>query len=271
MRKEILKSKMCLIALASILFVSCGGGGGGGGSSNLPLNPGAPSIPKPSIPSTPSNPSNPSIPSTPSNPEDSYPKMTNPLDSQKGNMSALKTSLYNAQVSSNVTIPKDTREEDGKVAGVLTGTGVLEGEGVKVAILDSDFQNAVRSSAKNENGTAATVRRTRALNVIFPGTEVDIIPRITSEVRAKNGTVISTTPTTSQHGEEVLEVLRDMDSSGGPYFNRIHTILGSFGLDFYDPDENKNLFGAVLANKETYDAALTRFIRSSLFKRSKNI
>ena len=93
---------------------------------------------------------------------------------------------------------------------------------------------------------------------------MDIIPRITSEVRAKNGTVISTTPTTSQHGEEVLEVLRDMDSSGGPYFNRIHTILGSFGLDFYDPDENKNLFGAVLANKETYDAALTRFGNQSV-------
>ena len=181
MRKEILKSKMCLIALASILFVSCGGGGGG--SSNLPLRP----TPTPSVPK-------PSTPSTPSNPEDSYPKMTNPLDGQKGNMSALKTSLYNAQVASNVTIPKDTREEDGKVAGV--NVGLLEGEGVKVAILDSDFQNAVRSSAKNEDGTAATVRRTRALNVIFPGTEVDIIPRITSEVRAKDGTLIATTPTT---------------------------------------------------------------------------
>ena len=249
MRKEILKSKMCLIALASILFVSCGGGGGG--SSNLPLRP----TPTPSVPK-------PSTPSTPSNPEDSYPKMTNPLDGQKGNMSALKTSLYNAQVASNVTIPKDTREEDGKVAGV--NVGLLEGEGVKVAILDSDFQNAVRSSAKNEDGTAATVRRTRALNVIFPGTEVDIIPRITSEVRAKDGTLIATTPTTSQHGEEVLEVLRDMDSSGGPYYNRIHTILGSFGLDFYDPDESKNLFGAVLANKETYDAALTRFGNQSV-------
>ena len=67
MRKEILKSKMMLIALASILFVSCGGGGGG--SSNLPINPGTPSVPKPSTPSTPSN------------PEDSFPTVTNPLDS----------------------------------------------------------------------------------------------------------------------------------------------------------------------------------------------
>jgi len=61
MRKEILKSKMMLIALASILFVSCGGGGG---SSNLPINPGTPSVP-----------------STPSTPEDSFPTVANPLDS----------------------------------------------------------------------------------------------------------------------------------------------------------------------------------------------
>jgi len=57
---------MMLIALASILFVSCGGGGGGGGggSSNLPINPGTPSVP-----------------STPSTPEDSFPTVANPLDS----------------------------------------------------------------------------------------------------------------------------------------------------------------------------------------------
>ncbi|WP_336016878.1 autotransporter serine protease fusolisin [Fusobacterium polymorphum] len=251
MRKEILKSKMMLIALASILFVSCGGGGGGGGggSSNLPINPGTPSVP--------------STPSTPSAPEDSYPKMTNPLDSQKGNMSTLKANLYAAQVSSGVNIPKDTREEDGKVAGNFVES--LEGEGVKVAILDSDFQNGVRSSAKDENGANAVVRRTRNLTTIFPGTEVDIIPRIKSEVRTADGnSTIASTPTTLQHGEEVLEVVRDMDSSGGPYHNRIHAILGSFGLDFYDPDENKNLFGAVLANKETYDAALTRFGNQSV-------
>jgi SERINE PROTEASE len=251
MRKEILKSKIMLIALASILFVSCGGGGGGGGggSSNLPINPGTPSVP--------------STPSTPSAPEDSYPKMTNPLDSQKGNMSTLKANLYAAQVSSGVNIPKDTREENGKVAG--NPVGLLEGEGVKVAILDSDFQNGVRSSAKDENGANAVVRRTRNLTTIFPGTEVDIIPRIKSEVRTADGnSTIASTPTTLQHGEEVLEVVRDMDSSGGSYNNRIHVILGSFGLDFYDPDENKNLFGAVLANKETYDAALTRFGNQSV-------
>ena len=32
MKKEILKSKAMLTALASVLLVSCGGGGGGGGT-----------------------------------------------------------------------------------------------------------------------------------------------------------------------------------------------------------------------------------------------
>ena len=110
MRKEILKSKMMLIALASILFVSCGGGGGG--ASNLPVKP------APSTPTTPSAPTTPTTPSTPSVSEDSYPKMTNPLDSQKGNMASLKANLYSAQLSSGTVIPEDSRDFDGKVAGV---------------------------------------------------------------------------------------------------------------------------------------------------------
>ena len=103
MRKEILKSKMMLIALASILFVSCGGGGGGGGgggSSNLPINPGTNTPSKPDTPNTPSTPDTPSKPETPSTPavtEDNYPTVTNPLD--KRNMTALKTNLYSAQLS----------------------------------------------------------------------------------------------------------------------------------------------------------------------------
>ena len=79
MKKEILKSKMMLIALASVLFVSCGGGGGGGGSSNLPVKPGT----------------NPSTPSRPKVAEDSFPIVGTNLD--KTNMSALKTNLYTAQ------------------------------------------------------------------------------------------------------------------------------------------------------------------------------
>lgn len=250
MRKEILKSKMMMIALASILFVSCGGGGGGGGggSSNLPINPGTPSVPKPSTPSTPSN------------PEDSYPKMTNPLDGQKGNMSALKTSLYNAQVASNVTIPKDTREEDGKVAGVLTGTGVLEGEGVKVAVLDADFQDAVRSSVEDKDGKTVdkhgnplVPRRTRTLTNLYPG--IEILPRINSEIA--DASPISNTKI--EHGEEVLEVIKDMETVSSPPENKIGLIVGSFGQDYHDNKENKNVYGAVLPNKETYDAALAKF------------
>ena len=159
MRKEILKSKMMMIALASILFVSCGGGGGGGGggSSNLPINPGTPSVPKPSTPSTPSN------------PEDSFPTVTNPLDSQKGNMSALKASLYTAQKNSGIAIPKDTTE--------------IDGSGVKVAILDANFVNAVRSGAKrvedkdgktvDENGHPLVPRRSKTLTDVY--TDIDII------------------------------------------------------------------------------------------------
>ena len=250
MRKEILKSKMMMIALASILFVSCGGGGGGGGggSSNLPINPGTPSVPKPSTPSTPSN------------PEDSYPKMNNPLDGQKGNMSALKTSLYNAQVASNVTIPKDTREEDGKVAGVLTGTGVLEGEGVKVAVLDADFQDAVRSSVEDKDGKTVdkygnplVPRRTRTLTNLYPG--IEILPRINSEIT--DATSINNTKI--EHGEEVLEVIKDMETVSSPPENKIGLIVGSFGQDYHDNKTNKNVYGAVLPNKETYDAALAKF------------
>lgn len=118
MRKEILKSKMMMIALASILFVSCGGGGGGGGvgSSNLPINPGTPSVPKPSTPSTPSNPG------------DSFPTVTNPLDSQKGNISALKARLNTNRESSTATIPVDT--------------GAYNDNSVQVGIIDSDFTDS---------------------------------------------------------------------------------------------------------------------------------
>ena len=129
MRREILTSKMFLIALASILFVSCGGsgGGGGGGASNLPLNPSKP------VPSNPSNPSNSTTPSPtdpnplPTDPKD-FQKGKNPLDNQKGNMSALKVRLETNRESITESIPSDTR--------------VLDGSGVRIGILDSDFNHA---------------------------------------------------------------------------------------------------------------------------------
>ena len=207
MRKRILKSKMMLIALASILFVSCGGGGGGGGggSSNLPLRPTP--TPSPNVPK----------PSTPSSPEDSYPKMTNPLDSQKGNMSALKANLYSAQVGSGVNIPKDTREEDGKVAG--SNVGLLEGEGVKVAVLDADFQDEVRATAKDKTGhNVVTPRRTMTLTNLHPG--IEILSRKNSEITNASSIV----NTTLEHGEEVLEVIKDMDTSISPPENKIGLI-----------------------------------------------
>lgn len=140
MRKEILKSKMMMIALASILFVSCGGGGGGGGvgSSNLPINPGTPSVPKPSTPST---------PSTPSNPGDSFPTVTNPLDSQKGNISALKARLNTNRESSTATIPTETVSYNGST--------------VNVGIIDSDFTES---------------HRQEQLKRKYPG--IDIVPRV---------------------------------------------------------------------------------------------
>ena len=81
MKKEILKSKMMLIALASILFVSCGGGGGG--ATNLPVNPGTPST------------------STTITSE-------NPLDNRKSNMTQLKSELNRDRENSSATIPTDT-------------------------------------------------------------------------------------------------------------------------------------------------------------------
>ena len=248
MRKEILTSKMFLITLASILFVSCGGGGGGGGggASNLPVKP---------APSAPTTPSTPAVPSTPSAPEDSYSKMTNPLDSQKGNMASLKANLYSAQLSSGTVIPEDSRDFDGKVAGVYVE--LLEGAGVKVAVLDADFQDAPRTSVENkkgetldEHGVPLVPRRTRTLTNIYPG--IEILPRINSQIPDAS----SISNTKIEHGEEVVEVIKGMEDVSDPPENKIGLIVGSLGQNYHDNTENKNIYGAVLPNKETYEAAL---------------
>ena len=245
MRKEILKSKMLLIALTSILFVSCGGGGGGGGgggSSNLPINPGTPSVP--------------STPSIPSGPEASYPKINNPLDGQKGNMSALKANLYAAQEATGIEIPEDSREIDGKVAGIPVG--LLEGEGVKVAVLDADFQNAVRTTAQDKDGNNVTPRRTRTLSNLYPG--IEILPRVNSQI--SNASSIRNTKI--EHGEEVAEVIRGMLAASGPSYNKIGLIVGSLGQDYHNNTTNENIHGAIIPNKETYDAALAKFGNQSV-------
>ena len=256
MRKEILTSKMFLITLASILFVSCGGGGGGGGggASNLPVKP---------APSAPTTPSTPAVPSTPSAPEDSYSKMTNPLDSQKGNMASLKANLYSAQLSSGTVIPEDSRDFDGKVAGVYVE--LLEGAGVKVAVLDADFQDAPRTSVENkkgetldEHGVPLVPRRTRTLTNIYPG--IEILPRINSQIPDAS----SISNTKIEHGEEVVEVIKGMEDVSDPPENKIGLIVGSLGQNYHDNTENKNIYGAVLPNKETYEAALAKFGNQSV-------
>lgn len=181
MRKEILKSKMMMIALASILFVSCGGGGGGGGggSSNLPINPGTPSVPKPSTPSTPSN------------PEDSYPKMTNPLDGQKGNMSALKARLNTNRESSTATIPTETVSYNGST--------------VKVGILDSDFSDPAVDQA--------------AISARYPG--IEYVPRVKDGSSSKHGEEVL----------EVLMDTNKERTIGKAKFKAIAASIGSGGLD----------------------------------------
>ena len=253
MRKEILKSKMMLIALASILFVSCGGGGGGGGggSSNLPINPSKP---------TPSRP-------VETDPAYKFPTTSNPLDSRKRDMSALKTSLYNDQVASGTSIPKDTRETNGFVAGV--NEGKLEGSGVKVAILDSNFVDAPRaggSSAEDKRGNAITRRRDRSLTSVYTNVEI-----LNTTVPYTENAIPGTDKATGlEHGEEVLEVVRDLEyapnndaltylpSKTKPK-NKINVILGTVGMDYKDKKTNKYKIAAILPTQKTYDDALEKF------------
>ena len=258
MRKEILKSKMMLIALASILFVSCGGGGGGGGggSSNLPVNPSKP---------TPSRP-------VETDPAYKFPTTSNPLDSRKRDMSALKTSLYNDQVASGTSIPKDTRETDGLVAGI--NEGKLEGSGVKVAILDSNFVDAPRaggSSAEDKRGNAITRRRDRSLTSVYTNVEI-----LNTTVPYTENAIPGTDKATGlEHGEEVLEVVRDLEyapnndaltylpSKTKPK-NKINAILGTVGMDYKDRKDNKYKIAAILPTKRTYDDAMARFGNQSV-------
>ena len=236
MKKEILKSKMMLIALSSILFVSCGGGGGGGGgggASNLPVNPGTPS--------------------TPTTIEGTYPTVDTGLD--KSNMSALKTNLYAAQRSSGASIPNDN--------------SAVDGNGVRVAVLDSNFVNAVRTSTEDKDGQSTTdVRRNENLTDIY--TDIEIISPSQPYIEdAIPGTPISATK--MEHGEEVLEVIGDLDyapnnlavteGSTKKARNKIGLIVGSVGWDYQyiEGTSTKTRTGGILATKEIYDAAMAKF------------
>ena len=251
-----MKSKMMMIALASILFVSCGGGGGGGGggSSNLPINP----TPTPNRPAE-------------TDPAYKFPTISNPLDSKKGNMVALKASLYSDQLSSGASIPKDTRESDGFVNGV--NEGKLEGSGVKVAILDSNFVDAPRAggnSAEDKKGHAINRRRDRSLTTVY--TDVEILN--TTVPYTENARPGTDKATGLEHGEEVLEVVRDLEYAPNNYAityfpnnkpkNKINVILGTVGMDYKDKKTNKYKIAAILPTQKTYDDALSKFGNQSV-------
>ena len=236
MKKEILKSKMMLIALASILFVSCGGGGGGGGgggASNLPINPGT-------------------NPSTPRTIEDTFPTVDTNLN--KTDMSALKTNLYAAQRSSGASIPNDNSPVDGN--------------GVRVAVLDSNFVDAVRTTAEDIRGNSITPRRNENLTYIY--TDIEIISPSQPYIEdAIPGTPISATK--MEHGEEVIEVIGDLDyapnnlattlGATNKANNKIGLIVGSIGWNYQyvKNGSTETRTGGILATKEIYDAAMAKF------------
>lgn len=251
MKKEILKSKMMLIALSSILFVSCGGGGGGGGgASNLPVNPGT----------------NPGTPSTPTTIEGTYPTVDTGLD--KSNMSALKTNLYNAQRSSGTSIPKDN--------------STVDGSGVKVAILDSNFVDAVRTggnSAEDDNGDPIAARRNKKLTDIYTSIEIVNPNPNHPYIEDTDGKIVNRgtiKPTGIEHGEEVLEIIGDLYAAPNSQAtsigltnqadNKIGAILGSIGWNYQytEGTSTKKRIGGMFPTKEVYEAAMAKFGNQSV-------
>ncbi|QQB74064.1 autotransporter serine protease fusolisin [Fusobacterium canifelinum] len=188
---KVIKNKLILIGLAAILLVSCGGSGGGGGSSNLPINPGnnGASIPaKPEIediinPTNPGNTVNPTVPvpnnpANPSNPVNNVKRES--LEELRARMDEIKVRehILKEQSDSSEIIPKDTR--------------VLNGNKVKVGVLDGDFINR-KTFIENKFG------------------DIQIIDR---NPRPKN----------SDHGELVLKALREE--------NKLGLIAGSIGENY---------------------------------------
>lgn len=244
MKKEILKSKMLLITLSSILFVSCGGGGGG--ASNLPVNPG--------------------MPSTPTTIEGTFPTVNTNLD--KSNMSALKTNLYNAQRNSGTSIPRDN--------------STVDGSGVKVAILDTNFVDAVRTganSAEDDKGNPIVARRNEKLTDIY--TSIEIVnpnpnhPYI-EDIDGKIVTRGTERPTGVEHGEEVLEIIGDLYAAPNNNAttigltnkanNKIGVILGSVGWDYeyVKSGRTEKRIGGMFPTKEVYETAMARFGNQSV-------
>lgn len=175
MREQILKNKLILIALSAVLLVSCegSGSGGGGGSSNAPINPGnnvSPTPKKPGIedkinPTNPESTVNPSVPtpSKPTNPTNNVKRES--LEELRARMDETKVRefIFNEQNNSIENIPMDNR--------------VLNGDKVKVGVLDGDFINK-KNYLENKYGN------------------IEILER-------------NYNPKHSNHGELVLKVLRE--------------------------------------------------------------
>ena len=184
MREQILKNKLILIALSAVLLVSCGGSGGGG-SSNAPINPGnnvSPTPKKPGIedkinPTNPESAVNPSVPtpSKPTNPTNNVKRES--LEELRARMDETKVRefIFNEQNNSIENIPMDNR--------------VLNGDKVKVGVLDGDFINK-KNYLENKYGN------------------IEILER-------------NYNPKHSNHGELVLKVLREK--------NKLGIIAGSIG------------------------------------------
>ncbi|WDF24757.1 autotransporter serine protease fusolisin [Fusobacterium nucleatum] len=237
MGRKNFKSKLILLTLISVLFVSCGGGGGSGGSSNLPLNPGNPNRPNPNNPGNitdPNNPVNPNVPgnlkpnlSDPTN----FPTVNNPLDELKNSIgiTALKTRLENERKEATEMIASDTREIDGKVNGV--DVGKLDGRTTKMAILDTDFLN--RHYATNYLG--ADFLNFYSFNHKTNENEHGL----TTILNRLNG---DTNSSDDAHGEFVYDVLRGFGGQNGvsPELAHLKIIAASVGNVGHDPENRKD-------------------------------
>ena len=137
MRERILKNKLILIALSAVLLVSCGGSGGGGSSSNAPINPGNNVSPTPKKPGIEDkiNPTNPESTLNPNVPIPSKP--TNPANNVKReSLEELRARMDETKVREFIL-----KEQNNSIENIPMDSRVLNGDKVKVGVLDGDFIN----------------------------------------------------------------------------------------------------------------------------------
>lgn len=157
MREKVLKNKLILISLLVVLFVSCGGSGGG--NSNLPINPGnnISPIPKKSEVGDKTNLINPDV-SKPINPTNTVspnlPKLTTPKNKVKGKtLEELRAKISEIQVKEFILKEKSSSTENTPI-----DVRVLNGNKVKVGVLDGDFINR-KTFIKSKFGNVEIIDR----------------------------------------------------------------------------------------------------------------